>query len=82
MGRELPVTVTLAKIIEKSFPSEYAERSAERLGRSSMDAQEPPLPLFVMATIFPGCLPSSVLLCASPPPLSLLNIMPGGGGAG
>jgi hypothetical protein len=50
-----PVTITLANIIERSFPSEYAERRAELEGRrSSMDAHEPPVPLFVMASIFPG----------------------------
>eukprot|EP00884_Botryococcus_braunii_P002611 jgi/Botrbrau1/12350/Bobra.0239s0002.2 len=55
VGGSLPISLTLANIIEKSFPSEYAERRAEHQGhRSSEDAHEPPLPLFVMQCIFPG----------------------------
>lgn len=61
-GRDLPVTVTLANLLEKSFPAEYGERRAEvaeesRAGGSSGggDSSGPyQLPLFVMSTLFPG----------------------------
>lgn len=57
MGRTLPVTVTLQKIIEKSFPEEYAQRRAEALAleeHHKADGPETPLPLFVMSCMMPG----------------------------
>ena len=57
MGRSLPVTVTLQKIIEKSFPEEHAQRKAEALAleeHNKADGPETPLPLFVMSCMMPG----------------------------
>ena len=59
IGRELPVTVTLKNILEKSFPIEYAERRAEEnaasTGRGPGECvAEPPVPLFVMSCLMPG----------------------------
>lgn len=57
VGRTLPVTVTLQKIIEKSFPEEYAQRKAEALAveeHNRADGPETPLPLFVMSCMMPG----------------------------
>jgi len=55
VGRELPVSVTLAAVLERSFPTEYAERRAELRGaRAAGDARAAPLPLFVMSSVLPG----------------------------
>ncbi|KAK9843647.1 hypothetical protein WJX81_000969 [Elliptochloris bilobata] len=59
VGRELPVSVTLAAILERSFPEEYAARRAETrgLGAGSAgagNASQAPLPLFVMSCVLPG----------------------------
>ena len=57
VGRTLPITVTLQKIIEKSFPEEYAQRKAEALAleeHNKADGPETPLPLFVMSCMMPG----------------------------
>lgn len=55
VGRELPVSVTLAAVLERSFPAEYAERRAELSGaRAAGDARAAPLPLFVMSSVLPG----------------------------
>ena len=54
-GRELPVSVTLAAILERSFPEEYAARRAETRGLAAAgDAGQAPLPLFVMSCVLPG----------------------------
>jgi hypothetical protein len=56
VGRQLPVSVTLANLLEKSFPEEYEARRRET--RSSAggtpEAGEAPLPLFVMSCMMPG----------------------------
>ena len=61
VGRQLPASVTLAAILERSFPEEYAARREEaRLltprGAASAegDAWQAPLPLFVMSCVLPG----------------------------
>ena len=55
VGRELPVSVTLAAVLERSFPAEYAERRAELRGaRAAGAARAAPLPLFVMSSVLPG----------------------------
>ena len=57
VGRKLPITITLQKIIEKSFPEEYAQRRAEALAleeHNKADGPETPLPLFVMSCMMPG----------------------------
>ena len=57
VGRKLPITITLQKIIEKSFPDEYAQRKAEALAleeHNKADGPETPLPLFVMSCMMPG----------------------------
>ncbi|KAL3138492.1 hypothetical protein ABBQ32_006282 [Trebouxia sp. C0010 RCD-2024] len=57
VGRTLPITVTLQKIIEKSFPGEYAQRRADALAleaHNRADGPETPLPLFVMSCMMPG----------------------------
>ena len=65
VGRELPVTMVLANILEKAFPAEYAERRAETQGLGQSPGQESPLPLFVMSCILPGTAPpKSVSPCA------------------
>ena len=59
VGRDLPVTVTLKNILEKSFPVEYAQRRAEEQADLSSQleggaAAEGPVPLFVMSCLMPG----------------------------
>jgi hypothetical protein len=48
----LPITVSLQRVIERSFPEEYAARREER--RSESWRYESILPLFVMTTMLPG----------------------------
>jgi hypothetical protein len=48
----LPITVSLQRVIERSFPEEYASRREERKSESSN--RESILPLFVMTTMLPG----------------------------
>lgn len=52
VGQEIPVTLVLRQLIEKSFPEEYEARRREER-RLSSDA-ELLLPLFVMSLILPG----------------------------
>lgn len=54
VGRELPVTVTLKRLLERSFPEEYAARGREQCGEGCSGQEEPPLPLFVMQALLPG----------------------------
>ena len=56
VGRELPVSITLAAILERSFPEEYAARRAEARGLASAQGGvwQAPLPLFVMSCVLPG----------------------------
>lgn len=58
VGRQLPITVTLANLLEKSFPDEYEARRQETrsaaAGGSGEDVGEAPLPLFVMSCMMPG----------------------------
>lgn len=57
VGRQLPITITLQNIIEKSFPEEYALRQAEALvleEQHQAGGPETPLPLFVMSCMMPG----------------------------
>lgn len=54
VGRELPVTVTLKRILERCFPEEYAARELEECGPGGCSEDEPPLPLFVMSALLPG----------------------------
>lgn len=54
VGRELPVTMVLANILERAFPAEYAERRAEVQGLGQAPGRESPLPLFVMSCVLPG----------------------------
>lgn len=56
MGRQIPITVTLHSIIEKSFPAEYAERRAEMKAHEELTSDRPdaPVPLFVMCCMMPG----------------------------
>ena len=63
MGRQLPVTVALAAILERSFPEEYEARRAETRTSAAASANgtaaaaaadEAPLPLFVMSVMMPG----------------------------
>jgi hypothetical protein len=75
VGRQLPVTVSLAGILERSFPEEYEARRAETrsAAASATDAattaEEAPLPLFVMSVMMPGacacmrCLSIPATLC-------------------
>lgn len=53
VGREIPVTLALRQLIQKSFPEEYEARRQEEAGSPS-DAGGAALPLFVMSC----CLPS------------------------
>ncbi|GAX75173.1 hypothetical protein CEUSTIGMA_g2617.t1 [Chlamydomonas eustigma] len=69
-GRQLPVTVTLANIISRSFTEEYEERRAEEVAEAAAVAASASssgqwdegvgsdgtltLPLFVMSTLLPG----------------------------
>ena len=58
VGRQIPISVTLQNIIEKSFPEELAERRAELRASSDEPAAsgrpESPVPLFVMCCLMPG----------------------------
>ncbi|KAK9808920.1 hypothetical protein WJX72_006425 [[Myrmecia] bisecta] len=54
VGRELPLSVTLNNILEKSFPEEYQQRRRETRSLPSEVAGEAPLPLFVMSCMMPG----------------------------
>lgn len=56
VGRDLPVSITLKNILEKSFPQEYAERCAEEAADagSAANAAEAAVPLFVMSCLMPG----------------------------
>lgn len=68
VSRDAPGTVAMAALLERCFPEEYAARAeedaAERAGASPRAADpalspaatppEPPIPLFVMATLLPG----------------------------
>lgn len=56
MGRQLPVTVALANVLERSFPEEYEARRLEtRLAADSESAAgEAAIPLFVMSCVMPG----------------------------
>lgn len=58
VGRELPVTVILKALLEKSFPGEYEERRREEsvagAGEDGEGGQAAPLPLFVMSPVLPG----------------------------
>lgn len=61
VGRELPVTVLLKELLEKTFPEEYAERRKEEqalLASTHDDAVDcqgrTRLPLFVMSALLPG----------------------------
>ena len=64
MGRQLPVTVTLAAVLERSFPDEYEarrrERCAEMEGAAGDAHDEAPVPLFVMSIMLPGVLPGGL----------------------
>lgn len=57
VGRQIPISVTLQNIIEKSFPEELAERRAEMKASdepAASDRPESPVPLFVMCCLMPG----------------------------
>ena len=64
VGREVPVTVALAALLERSFPTEYAARRAEQAALVAGSGDEaprgPPLPLFVMNVLLPGNFSSSL----------------------
>ncbi|KAF5826418.1 PUA-like domain-containing protein [Dunaliella salina] len=56
---QLPVTLVLQRILQRSFPEEYAERAKEEEAAAIRDAEAGAtitlkLPLFVMTTIMPG----------------------------
>lgn len=65
VGRQIPVTVTLHNIIEKSFPVEFAERRAEMMAHEEAAADRPdaPVPLCVMCCMMPGRSPLRSVLC-------------------
>ena len=67
VGKDIPVTLALRQLIEKSFPEEYQQRRQEEQAAADMsDSGEAPLPLFVMSC----CLPSE--LCC---PLCLTRLL-------
>uniref|UniRef100_A0A6S8L0E2 RING-type domain-containing protein n=1 Tax=Dunaliella tertiolecta TaxID=3047 RepID=A0A6S8L0E2_DUNTE len=56
---QLPVTLVLQRILQRSFPEEYAERAKEEEAAAMRDTEAGAaitlkLPLFVMTTIMPG----------------------------
>ncbi|BDA43943.1 LON peptidase N-terminal domain and RING finger protein 3 [Coccomyxa sp. Obi] len=57
VGRQLPQTVALAHLLERSFPEEYAARRAETRSAAAEGAPpagDAPIPLFVMSCMMPG----------------------------
>ena len=60
MGRQLPVTVAFAAVLERSFPDEYEARrresAAELAGAAGAGQDDAPVPLFVMSIMLPGAL--------------------------
>lgn len=51
---QLPVSIVLKNIIERSFPEEYAERAAEEAAEAGAAQAASVLPLFVMSPMLPG----------------------------
>ena len=71
VGKDIPVTLALRQLIEKSFPEEYQQRRQEEQAAADMsDSGEAPLPLFVMSC----CLPSELRF---PLYLTRLLVLPG-----
>ena len=57
VGKDIPVTLALRQLIEKSFPEEYQQRRQEEQAAADVSGGgEAPLPLFVMSC----CLPSEL----------------------
>lgn len=52
--RELPVSVVLKNLLERSFPEDYAARREEELVVAAAAAEQAAMPLFVMSLILPG----------------------------
>lgn len=54
LTQDLPVSVTLKNIIQRSFPEEYKERQQEMAGLNTASSGHTIQPLFVLTSLMPG----------------------------